>query len=100
MMVLGVLAMAMTIGAAPPPPSAPEVYPVRGDTGHACDAKRVKSLIGRKRSPLVEAEALRLSGAGTVRWIPVGTMVTMDYRHDRLNLHLDRKGRILSVNCG
>jgi hypothetical protein len=48
----------------------------------------------------VEAEALRLSGAGTVRWIPMGAMVTMDYRADRLNLRLDRKGRILGVSCG
>ena len=99
MKALGVLAMAMTIGAAPPPAS-PETYPVHGGTGHHCDAARAKSLIGRKRSPKVEAEALRLTGAGAVRWIPPGTMVTMDYRPDRLNLHLDRRGRILRANCG
>ncbi|MEA3002964.1 MAG: hypothetical protein QOH81_1752 [Sphingomonadales bacterium] len=100
MKALGVLAMAMTIGAAPPPPAAPDAYPVRGETGHKCDAARAKKLVGRKRSPRVEAEALRLSGGGTVRWIPMGAMVTMDYRADRLNLRLDRKGRILGVSCG
>ena len=100
MMVLGVLAMAMTIGAASPPPSAPEIYPVRGESGRHCDAAKAKKLVGRKRSPAVEREALRRSGAAIVRWIPIGTMVTMDFRRDRLNLHLDRKGRILSVNCG
>ena len=93
MILLGVLAMA--IGAAPP-----ETYPVHGDSGHVCNAAKAKKLIGHKRSAGAEALALRLSGAGTVRWIPLGAMVTMDYRPDRLNLRLDRKGRILSMSCG
>ena len=92
---VGMLAMAMILGAAPP-----ESYPVHGDSGHSCNAAKAKKLVGRKRSPSVEAEALRLSGAGTVRWIPMGSMVTMDYRPDRLNLRLDAQGRILSANCG
>jgi hypothetical protein len=95
MMLLGALAMAMTIGGSPP-----ETYPVHGDSGHVCNAAKAKKLVGRKRSAATEAEALRLSGAASVRWIPPNTMVTMDYRPDRLNLRLDRKGRILSVNCG
>jgi hypothetical protein len=99
MIALGVLAIMMTT-AAPSPPAAPENYPIRGETGHKCNAAKARKLVGRKRSPKVEAEALRLSGAGTVRWIPMGAMVTMDYRADRLNLRLDRKGRILGVSCG
>jgi hypothetical protein len=47
-----------------------------------------------------EREALRLSGAGIVRWIAKGAMVTMDYRPDRLDLRLDGKGRIVKVECG
>jgi hypothetical protein len=93
MIMLGMLAMA--IGAAPP-----ETYPVHGDTGHVCNAAKAKKLVGRKRSPGAEAEALRVTGAASVRWIPMGAMVTMDYRPDRLNLRLDRKGRILSASCG
>ena len=93
MILLGVLAMA--IGATPP-----ETYPVHGDSGHVCNAARAGKLVGRKRSPSAEAEALRLSGAASVRWIPPNTMVTMDYRPDRLNLRLDRKGRIVSASCG
>jgi hypothetical protein len=93
MILLGVLAMA--IAATPP-----ETYPVHGGSGHVCNAAKAKALVGRKRSPGAEAEALRLSGAASVRWIPPNTMVTMDYRPDRLNLRLDRKGRILSVSCG
>lgn len=75
-------------------------YPDRGDPGRACVAARAKMLAGRRRSPAVERLALRLSGAGTVRWIRMGAMVTMDYRPDRLDLRLDRRGRILAVECG
>ena len=95
MKALGLLAIASTIAAAPP-----GGYPVRSETGHRCDAGKAKALIGRMRSPAVEREVLRISGAGIARWIRPGSMVTMDYRPDRLNLHVDRRGRILKVNCG
>jgi len=95
MIMLSAMAVAMTIGAAPP-----ETYPVHGDTGHVCNAAKAKTLVGRKRSPAVEAQALHLTGAGSVRWIRPGMMVTMDYRPDRLNLRVDGKGKILSANCG
>jgi hypothetical protein len=75
-------------------------FPVRGDTGRKCDAGPVGALIGRRRSARVEVEALRLSGAGAVRWIRPGKLVTMDYRADRLDLRLDRRGRIVRAACG
>ena len=52
-----------------------------------CDASKAQALIGRSRSAETGAEALRLSGAKALRWIAPGTMVTMDYREDRLNIH-------------
>ncbi|HEX4737027.1 MAG TPA: I78 family peptidase inhibitor [Allosphingosinicella sp.] len=95
MKAFALLAMTMTMAATPP-----QAYPVRGDTGHHCDAGKVKTLVGRQRSPAVEREALQLSGGALVRWIPKGSAVTMDYRPDRLDLRLDRRGRIASVSCG
>jgi Peptidase inhibitor I78 family len=56
--------------------------------------------VGKSRSKAVGAKALRLSGASTLRWVPKDGMVTMDYREDRLNLHLDSKNRIVRVACG
>jgi hypothetical protein len=94
MKALAPLAVALIAAAAPP-----RSYPVHGDTGRACNAAKAKALIGRRRGAAVEREVSRLGG-GSVRWIPVGTMVTMDYRPERLNLRLDRRGRIVSVNCG
>ena len=78
--------------------TAAEEVPARGRG--ACDSTKAQKLAGRARSAELGAEALRLSGARTVRWIPPGAMVTMDYREDRLNLHLDGKGKVVRVACG
>src|SRR4051812_25481721 len=60
----------------------------------ACDAAPAQHLIGRKRSAELGEEAQRLSGARALRWIPPDTMVTMDYRTDRLNIALDREDKV------
>ena len=75
-------------GTAPPAPA------------RKCSDAALASLIGKTRSETVAAEALRRSGAKTLRWIRPGMMVTMDYREDRLNLHVDVQGKILSARCG
>jgi hypothetical protein len=95
---LGILLTAMTIASVPLPPPT-ETFPVRGGLGR-CEAPKARTLVGRKRGPRVEAEARRLTGATVIRWVPKGAMVTMDHREDRLNLHLDHRGRILTVSCG
>ena len=75
-----------------------EEVPVRG--GGTCDSARAKALVGRARSDALGREALRLTGARTLRWIPKGAMVTMDYREGRVNLHLDRRGKVVRIACG
>lgn len=65
-----------------------------------CDAAPAQKLIGRSRSAQVGAEARRLSGATALRWIAPGTMVTMDYREDRVNLRVDAAGKVVRVDCG
>lgn len=95
MRALAFLVLALTVAATPP-----GSYPVRGDSSHHCDAGKVRTLVGRRRSPGLERVALQRSGAGIARWIPPGTMVTMDYRPDRLDIHLDRRNRIVRINCG
>ena len=80
------------------PAPAPET--ATGGPERACDASKAQSLLGRTESADTEAEAKRLSGAGIVRWIPEGGMVTMDYREDRLNLRLDASGKINHIDCG
>ena len=93
----GALLMAMT-GCESVPPAEAEEIPVRG--AGSCDASKAQGLIGRAQSRELGVEALRLTGARTVRWIPEGGMVTMDYREDRVNLHLDRDEKVVKVACG
>ncbi len=87
---------------APVPPAEPveEPVPVHGQTGYICDAAKAGGLIGRPASSALGSEALRLSGARTLRWIRPGDAVTMDYREDRLNIHLDGRSQVMRISCG
>jgi hypothetical protein len=80
-------------------PAGEPPIPERG-TGRTCDGAKAQALLGRKRSEAVGAEAMRLSGGRALRWIPIGTMVTMEYRPDRLNLHLGPSGEVVKIDCG
>ncbi|RYD93792.1 MAG: hypothetical protein EOP61_22895 [Sphingomonadales bacterium] len=68
--------------------------------GVECNSNGLESLIGRTRSAETTAEAKRLSGANVVRYLTPGMMVTMEFRADRLNLHLGTDGKIGSARCG
>ncbi|HYI39880.1 MAG TPA: I78 family peptidase inhibitor [Allosphingosinicella sp.] len=74
--------------------------PVEAEAGGKCDAAKARALIGRAKGERTGAAALRLSGAATLRWIAPGTMVTMDFRENRLNLHTDSAGKVTKVDCG
>jgi peptidase inhibitor I78 family protein len=91
--------MAMT-GCATVPPAEAEDRPMQDQSGGKCDAAPAQGLVGKARSRAVAAEAKRLSGARALRWIPEGAMVTMDYREDRLNLHLDGRNKVVKIACG
>ena len=65
-----------------------------------CDAAAVQDMIGRQRSDAVGAEAMRRSGAKALRWLEPDSMYTQDYREDRLNIHVDARGRVLRLRCG
>jgi hypothetical protein len=96
----GLLAMTTACAPVPPAETGEEQVPVHGSTGRRCDATRAQLLVGREASGELGAEAIRLSGAGTIRWIPAGSAVTMDYREDRLNVELDSRNQVTRVRCG
>jgi len=68
--------------------------------GVECNSNGLDGLIGRVKSAETTAEAKRLSGANVVRYLTPGMMVTMEFRSDRLNLHLGTDGKIGSARCG
>lgn len=59
-----------------------------------CGAVDLQYLIGQ---PLSVFEAV--GHKGTTRIVRPGDAVTMDYRPDRLNVKLNKKGRITSFQC-
>ena len=60
----------------------------------SCGAQGLQSLIGQDKSVLA---TMRLSQ--TFRVIEPGMAVTMDYSPQRLNIHVDKSGKIVSLNC-
>lgn len=78
----------------PPAPTPPPV------TGPSCDATKVQDVVGKRRSGAAAEDARVRSGARTVRYLTPDMMVTMEYRGDRLNLHIGTDGKIGSARCG
>ena len=85
----------LTLGCAPAAPPAP-ADPLAGP----CDASRLTNLVGRPYSEALAGEAQRRSGARTTRRIRPGDAVTMDFRSDRLNIHLGSGDRVDRFDCG
>ena len=75
--------------------------PVRGSTpGFTCRGQGLERYVGREATAELTAELRRASGAKTVRWVPPGSMITMEYREDRLTARVDARNRVTAVNCG
>lgn len=95
MMVAGLVAVT-TAACAPVLPAGP--IPVEPEGG-VCSIDRASALIGRVASVELGAEALRLTGGRSIRWIRPGQAVTMDYRPDRLNIELNAQNRVVRFGC-
>jgi hypothetical protein len=80
---------------APPPEP-----PVMGQSGSLCRSGDYSRFHGRVATPDVRTELQRASGAQVMRWVPPGTVVTMDYSEARMTVKLDAQNRILSASCG
>jgi hypothetical protein len=65
-----------------------------------CRNEGLERFTGQPATAELGAEMLRVSGAGTIQWIPQGTMVTMEYRSDRLRVSLDGTNRVERARCG
>lgn len=70
------------------------------DAGRGCGAKSVQSYVGRQMDAVDRAHLAKVSGAKVVRVIRPGYLYTMDYRPERLNVHLNEQGKITALNCG
>ena len=79
----------------------PVEIPVRGQTpGFTCRNQGLARSVGRSATPELAAELRRASGAKIVRWVRPGSMITMDYRDDRLTVRVSARNRVIAASCG
>lgn len=67
--------------------------------GDACGASKVAPFVSQRATTAVRAEVAKEVGHDRIRWVGPDTVVTMDYRADRLNVTLDANDIITGGNC-
>lgn len=88
---------------ATPEPAAAESTPAEAAPPVAamqCDAAKAQWAVGQAASPDVVVKVVKDSGSSTSRVLAPGQPMTMDYREDRVNIHVDGKNVITEVKCG
>jgi hypothetical protein len=68
--------------------------------GGACKDEGLSSFVGRDATEEVGSELLKQSGANVLRWVPNSSVVTMEFRADRVTAYLDANNKIERVSCG
>lgn len=84
------LAACATIG-----PAAPT-----NPAGGACNNNGLQQFVGQPRNADVGAKILAASGAKTLQWVAAGTVVTMEFREDRVRIYLDEQNKVQRLSCG
>lgn len=97
LLILPVLVLAGCATATPPAADQP---PIHGVTpGHNCSNANLRQFVGQAATADLDARMLQVSNAATIRWVPPGTAVTMEFRADRLTVFLDAQNRIERLSC-
>ena len=74
--------------------------PVARPGGSACSNDALQQFVGQSATGELGARMLAASGAKTLQWVAAGSMVTMDFRADRVRVYLDEQNRVQRVSCG
>lgn len=67
--------------------------------GDECGASKVAAFVSLTATPEVRAKVAADVGHNRIRWIGPDTVVTMDFRPDRLNVMLDGNDVITGAKC-
>lgn len=70
------------------------------ESGRTCRADDAARFAGQPATADLGQAILSATGAATLRWVQPGQMVTMDFRADRVTVHLDAGNRVTRVVCG
>ena len=66
----------------------------------SCHDDTLTAFIGQDATPEIGGTLMRQSGARVLRWVPKGSMITMDFSADRLTVYLDANNKIEKLSCG
>ncbi|MEO5810309.1 MAG: I78 family peptidase inhibitor [Sphingomicrobium sp.] len=91
---LAALAIAASLGACV------AATPIAGGPRGVCTDSALGSYLGQPASQDLGARLLASSGARVLRWAGVGMMMTMEYRADRLTVHLGPTNLVTEARCG
>lgn len=65
-----------------------------------CNVSELEGYAGKPGNQQIFSEILQRSGASIQRVLTPQTIATMDYRAERLDIHVDGSGRITQLSCG
>lgn len=90
------IGVAVAVSACAPTP-APVMEPTRVA---GCTIDGLADLIGQRGDTALGSAAMQRAGAKAMRWLRPDTMMTMDYRTDRLNILLNDTNVVTGFRCG
>lgn len=92
---------APTVTSTPEESSQAEQMQADTDADDACGAGKVTPWIGRESTVPVRSAVAKAAGAASDRWIYPDSVVTQDFRPDRLNVVMEKgSDKIVSAHCG
>lgn len=65
-----------------------------------CRPAALGQFAGQPASGELGARILAASGARTIRWVPKGSVVTMEFNAERVTVQLDGSNRVERASCG
>jgi hypothetical protein len=87
---------ALTLSACSTPPSeGPAPLPAG-----SCHDDTLTTFLGQDATPEIGGTLIRQSDARVLRWVPKGSLITMDFSADRLTVYLDADNKIEKLSCG
>jgi hypothetical protein len=78
-----------------------QATPIHGETpGHTCRTAGTDRFIGKTGTKMMGAAIKDVTRAAVLRWAPPYTMLSMEFRADRVNVYVDAHKKITKINCG
>lgn len=74
--------------------------PAEAAANDPCTSAAASDAVGKRDTATLRADVARKIGHTRIRWLPPGSIVTQDYRENRLNVDIDARGLVSGLRCG